>query len=104
MIDTVDAFQGREKDSIILSCVRSGDAKSSMGFLEDERRLNVALSRAKKGVIIVGNHAVLSASERWKQFLEFYPKITEAAALTALGVQNSRLLNCVYCDNSGRAA
>jgi hypothetical protein len=53
-VDTVDAYQGRERDIIIYSVVRS-NAQGRIGFLSDERRLNVALSRARNLLIIVGN-------------------------------------------------
>ena len=53
-INTVDAFQGQEKDYIVYSVVRS-NAEHKIGFLQDERRLNVALSRARELLIIVGN-------------------------------------------------
>lgn len=70
-IASVDAFQGREKDIIIMSCVRSNEHQG-IGFLNDPRRLNVALTRAKYGIIIVGNPKVLSKQPLWNHLLNFY--------------------------------
>jgi len=59
-INTVDAFQGQERDVVAISFVRS-NAASEVGFLQDIRRTNVAMTRARKKLIMVGDSATLGA-------------------------------------------
>lgn len=66
--NTIDGFQGQEKDIIILSCVRAAQ-NQGVGFLRDVRRINVALTRAKSTLMILGNKAALMGNEFWKDLL-----------------------------------
>jgi senataxin len=69
--NTVDGFQGQEKDIIILSCVRSGPNLRSIGFLKDFRRMNVALTRAKSSLFVIGNAATLERSDtQWRDIVK----------------------------------
>ncbi|GAA5892669.1 hypothetical protein JCM6882_000552 [Rhodosporidiobolus microsporus] len=63
--NTVDGFQGQEKDIIILSCVRGGSADKGVGFLADTRRMNVALTRARSSIWILGDSNKLRSNQYW---------------------------------------
>ncbi|CAK73310.1 unnamed protein product (macronuclear) [Paramecium tetraurelia] len=68
-INTVDSFQGQEEDIILFSCVRSSQT-GGIGFLNDGRRMNVALTRAKNALFILGNAITLSKSNLWRSMLK----------------------------------
>jgi superfamily I DNA and/or RNA helicase len=69
-VATVDSCQGTEADVVCLSCVRSND-KHDIGFCYNKNRMCVALSRAKKKLIIFGNKNTFSRDYRWKKVLNF---------------------------------
>lgn len=69
-IDTVDGFQGQEMDLIIFSSVRA-NRKMKIGFLADKRRINVALTRAKRGLIVVGDYLTLRSDETWSMWFDW---------------------------------
>ncbi|KAF2499518.1 DNA-binding protein SMUBP-2 [Lophium mytilinum] len=66
--NTTDAYQGRESEIIIFSCVRASP-KGSVGFLQDIRRMNVGLTRAKSSLWVLGNAQNLSRGEFWNKLL-----------------------------------
>jgi len=72
-VHTVDGFQGREKDLIIISLVRSNKNKN-IGFLSDEKRLNVSLTRAKKHLIIIGDKKTFSKNKIFNDLWDFIEK------------------------------
>ncbi|NJE03815.1 IGHMBP2 family helicase [Thermococcus sp. MV11] len=69
-VKTVDGYQGREKEVIVLSFVRS-NKRGELGFLKDLRRLNVSLTRAKRKLILIGDSSTLSAHATYKRLVEF---------------------------------
>ncbi|OMJ84448.1 hypothetical protein SteCoe_14461 [Stentor coeruleus] len=67
-VNTVDGFQGREKDVIIFSSVRSGN---TVGFLSDKRRMNVAITRAKYALWIIGSVSCLENNNYWGRLVNY---------------------------------
>lgn len=67
-VSTIDGFQGRESDIVVFSTVRC-NMEGDIGFLEDEKRLNVAWTRPKLGLIIVGDRRTLSGNALWGRAL-----------------------------------
>lgn len=73
-IDTVDGFQGREKEAIVISMVRS-NPQHEIGFLADRRRMNVALTRARRKLIVIGDSATLGIDPFYQAFLQYISEI-----------------------------
>ena len=73
-VNTVDGFQGQERDVIILSLVRSND-EGQIGFLRDLRRMNVAITRARMKLIILGSVGTLTKHPFYKRLYEYIVKM-----------------------------
>jgi superfamily I DNA and/or RNA helicase len=73
-IDSVDGFQGREKEAVVLSLVRSNLA-GEVGFLADVRRLNVALTRARRKALVIGDSATLGCHPFYQGLLSYFESI-----------------------------
>ncbi|TLX72788.1 IGHMBP2 family helicase [Labilibacter sediminis] len=73
-VNTIDSFQGQERDVIYISLVRSNE-KGMIGFLSDTRRMNVAMTRARKKLVIVGDSATIGQHKFYSQFLDYVNEI-----------------------------
>jgi predicted DNA helicase len=73
-IDSVDGFQGREKEAVVISFVRS-NTEGEIGFLADVRRTNVALTRARRALIAIGDSATLSNHPFYQRLLSYLESI-----------------------------
>lgn len=69
-IDTIDGFQGQERDIMFISLVRS-NPKGEIGFLADTRRMNVALTRAKRKLVVIGDSSTISSNPFYQNFLDY---------------------------------
>jgi len=69
-VNTVDGFQGQERDVIIISLVRSND-EGQIGFLQDLRRMNVAITRARMKLIILGNAQTMTRHPFYKKLYSY---------------------------------
>src|SRR6185503_502138 len=72
-IGSIDSFQGREKEVVILSLVRSNQ-EGEVGFLSDTRRMNVGMTRARRLLIVIGDSATISQHPFYSDFLEYVEK------------------------------
>jgi len=72
-ISTIDSFQGQEKETIIVSLVRSNE-DGDIGFLKDYRRMNVAITRAKEQLFVIGDSATIGADSFYNAFLSYVEK------------------------------
>jgi predicted DNA helicase len=73
-IDSVDGFQGREKEAVVISLVRSNPV-GDIGFLADVRRTNVALTRARRKLVVVGDSATLAGHPFYARLLEYFERV-----------------------------
>jgi superfamily I DNA and/or RNA helicase len=74
-VHTVDGFQGQERDMIGISLVRSNE-NGEIGFLQDVRRMNVALTRAKRKLVVAGDSATLAGHPFYQAFLDYVEEAT----------------------------
>jgi predicted DNA helicase len=73
-IDSVDGFQGREKEAVVVSLVRS-NPRAEIGFLADVRRMNVAMTRARRKLLVVGDSATVSSHPFYRRMVEYFERL-----------------------------
>ena len=75
-LNTVDGFQGQERDIIMISLVRSNH-EGQIGFLRDLRRMNVAITRARMKLIILGSRRTMAAHPFYRELWEYVEKLAD---------------------------
>ena len=88
-VNTIDSFQGQERDIIVMSCVRTG----GIGFLSDTQRLNVALTRARRSLLLCGNFTSLQVST----YYSLLHYVTQDATHTALVMNLCHFMSQWWC-------
>lgn len=76
-VNTVDGFQGCENDVIVASTVRA-NRNGTIGFTGERNRLNVLFTRAKRGLIVIGDEGTLCKCEIWRKWLDSTPKLAKS--------------------------
>jgi len=73
IVSSVDGYQGREAEVVVFSTVRC-NSRRNLGFLSDARRMNVAITRARRGLVVIGSESTLETSPHWKAWLNWVKK------------------------------
>lgn len=73
-INTIDSFQGQERDVIYISLVRANE-KGEIGFLSDTRRMNVAMTRARKKLVVIGDSSTITQHKFYSDFLDYVNEV-----------------------------
>lgn len=85
VVQTIDGFQGQERDVVYISLVRSND-RGQLGFLKDYRRMNVAMTRAQRKLIVIGDSATLGNDLFYEAFLKYCERHDAYHSAWELGV------------------
>ncbi|XP_044157691.1 protein ZGRF1 [Bufo gargarizans] len=99
-VSTVDAFQGAEKEIIILSCVRT----RQVGFIDSEKRMNVALTRGKRHLLIVGSLACLRKNNLWEQVIHHCEKHKDGLKHVSQWDERLNAILVLYQENKEKEA
>ena len=100
-VASVDAFQGAERDYIIMSCVRSSNAgRGTIGFLKEQKRLNVALTRGRMGLMIIGSVPTLATNRMWSDLIKHFQSKSLLVEGTIEDMRPSGFVNSGPCESS----